>query len=78
MNDKSLEDLKDNSKKSYLLKVKLKKNLNQLGIDKYAYKAQQYFNKAQDKIEKSFKNISFDESLLKQSSILVEDQLLGH
>ena len=42
--------------------------MNKWGIDKYAYKAQKYFNKAQDKIEKSFKNISFDESLLKQSS----------
>ncbi len=69
LDDMSLEDLQDNSKKNLKkLKVKLKKNLNQLGIDKYAYKAQQYFNKAQDKIEKSFKNISFDESLLKQST----------
>ncbi len=69
LNDKSFDDiLKISKQKSLILKDKLKNNLNKWGIDKYAYEAQQYFNKAQDKIEKSFKNISFDESLLKQSS----------
>ena len=68
INDISFDDFLEISKhKSYILRDKLKNNLNKWGIDKYAYKAQKYFNKAQDKIEKSFKNISFDESLLKQS-----------
>ena len=68
INDISFDDFLEISKQtSYILRDKLKNNLNKWGIDKYAYKAQKYFNKAQDKIEKSFKNISFDESLLKQS-----------
>jgi len=67
-NDISFDNfLKISRQKSFLLRDKLKNNLNKWGIDKYAYKAQKYFNNAQDKIEKSFKNISFDESLLKQS-----------
>ena len=32
-------------------KAKLKTKFKELGIDEYAYKAQKYFNKAQDKIE---------------------------
>ena len=58
INDISFDDFLEISKhKSHILRDKLKNNLNKWGIDKYAYKAQKYFNKAQDKIEKSFKNI---------------------
>ena len=65
----SIEDFIKNTKNyRYKINDKLKTKLNQFGIDIYAYKAQEYFNKAQDKIEKSFDKLSFDESLLKQSS----------
>ena len=69
LDDISSEDFLKNSKGfSYKIKDKLKINLTKFGLDRYSYKFQEYFNKAQDKIEKSFQKISFDESLLKQSS----------
>ena len=69
----SFEDFFKKSKKysfeiTNKLKTKLKKKYTQYGIDTYVYKAKNYFNSAQDKIEKSFNKLSFDESLLKQSS----------
>ena len=68
-NDLSLQDFLEKSKKyTYKIKDEIKNNLTYFGIDKLPYKFQENFNKAQDKVEKTFKNISFDESLLKQSS----------
>ena len=69
----SFEDFLENSKKYSFeitdkLKTQLKKKYTQYRIDAYAYKAREYFNRAQDKIEKSFNKLSLDESLLKQSS----------
>ena len=54
--------------RNMVLKDKLMQKYNQFGINAYVYNAQKYFNNAQDKIEKSFNKLSFDESLLKQSS----------
>ena len=68
-NQLSFKDFLEKSKKlTHKLKDKVKNNLTYFGIDKFSFKLQQYFNQAQDKFEKSFKNISFDESLLKQSN----------
>ena len=49
-------------------KLKTLKSLKEKSFKEYLELSQDQFNKLQDKVEVSFKKISFDESLLKQSS----------
>ena len=49
-------------------KLKTLKALKEKSFKEYLELSQDQFNKLQDKVEVSFKKISFDESLLKQSS----------
>ena len=66
---KSFQDLlKKSNKYTYKIRDTFKEKFANFGIAEYRFKAKEFFNKAQDKVEKSFKKISFDESLLKQSS----------